>query len=247
MILRLQLFFLFLFFSSSFCVAQDSLQLNYDSVSAKIVSNQISYKTISLRSRMIWNDGNTEQEFLATIRIKKDSVIWLSLGLFGIEGARVVITPDSFFLINKLSNEYLARDFSYIENWLTFPVNFKMLQQILGGEKISIATKTSFAAKEDSAVALYDETDKLYEKARVNNTNYTIENILLKDKLLKQDLSATFTSYNLLREKPFSYRRNILINRDSQRMNLQMEILKATVDSELSFPFEVSEKMKKQE
>lgn len=246
MLFRLTFFFI-LFSTSSLCHAQDSLQLNYDTVSAKIISNQIAYKTLSLRSRMIWNDGNTEQEFLATIRIKKDSVIWMSLGLFGIEGARVLITPDSFFLINKLSNEYIASDFSYIESWLIFPVNFKMLQQILGGEKISIASKISFAAKEDSAAALYDETDKLYEKVRVNNTNYTIENILLKDKLLKQDLSATFTSYNLLFQKSFSYKRSILINRDSQSMNLQMEILKATVDGELSFPFEVNEKMKKTE
>lgn len=240
-------FFFILFCSLSLCHAQDSLQLNYDTVSSKIISNQIAYKTLSLRSRMNWYDGNTEQEFLATIRMKKDSVIWLSLGLFGIEGARVLITPDSFFLINKLSNEYLAHDFSYIENWLMFPVNFKILQQILVGEKISIDSKISLAAKNDSAVVLFDETYKLFEKARVNNTNYTIENILLKDKMLKQDLSATFDSYNLLNQKPFSYKRNIRINRDSQSMNLQMEILKVMVDGDLSFPFEVNEKMKKQD
>ena len=247
MVFRFNAILFFLFFTTEFCISQDSLLLNYDTISAKITSNQILYKTLSLRTKMIWNDGNTEQEFMATIRMKKDSIIWMSLGLFGFEGARVLITPDSFYMINKLTNEYLAREFGYIETWVMFPVNFSMLQQILVGKKINIGTKISLAAKEDSAVTLFDENSHLYEKARVNNTNYTLENLLLKDKLLKQELSATFGSYIQLNQKPFSYKRNLVINRDSQSMNLQMEIMKALVDGELNFPFELNDKMKKSE
>lgn len=62
------------------------------------------------------------------------------------------------------------------------------------------------------------------------------QKILLKDKLLKQDMTITFDSYNSLNQKPFSYKRNIIIHRDAATMMLSMEITKAQVNEELNFP-----------
>ena len=107
--------FLFLFlFTGAF--AQDSLQVNFDSLLSKISANQIQYKTLSERTILTWDDGNTAQQFNASIRVKKDSLIWMSLSMFGFEGARVLISPDSFRLINKMTNEYLVRDYSFIQS-----------------------------------------------------------------------------------------------------------------------------------
>lgn len=238
--------FLFLFlFSRAF--AQDSLQVNFDSVLARVSANQIQYKTLSERTTLVWDDGNTAQQFNATIRVKKDSLIWMSLGMFGFEGARVLISPDSFRLINKITNEYLVRDYSFIQSWILMPVNFEMLQQIIAGEKISVNEKAKLVAKEDSSFVLYLESDKLLEKVWVDTVSYTLKKILLKDKLLKQDMTITFDSYNSLNQKPFSYKRNIIIHRDAVTMKLSMDITKAQVDEELNFPFEVNEKYKRVE
>ncbi len=245
--------FLFLFLYSG-AFAQDSLLVNFDSVLAKISANQISYKTLSERTILTWDDGNTAQQFNAGIRLKRDSLIWMSLGMFGFEGARVLVSPDSFRLVNKLTNEYMVRDYSFIQSWILMPVSFEMLQQIIAGEKISVNEKATFATKEDSSYVLYLESDKLLEKVWVDTVSYTIKKILLKDKLLKQDMTITFDSYNSLnprltvgQEKPFSYKRNIIIHRDAATMKLSMEITKAQVDEELSFPFEVNEKYKRVE
>jgi hypothetical protein len=241
---KVTLFFLFL---SSGTFAQDSLLVNFDTLMAKASANQISYKTLSERTILTWDDGNTAQQFNASIRVKKDSLIWMSLGMFGFEGARALITADSFRLINKLTSEYMVRDYTFIQSWILLPVNFEMLQQIIAGEKISINEKASIAAKEDSSYVLYLESDKLLEKIWVDTLNYTFKKILLKDKLLKQDMTITFEAYNSLGQKPFSYRRNITINRDGTIFKLNMEITKAHMDEELSFPFEVSEKYKRTE
>ncbi|MDC1395736.1 DUF4292 domain-containing protein, partial [Bacteroidia bacterium] len=40
------------------------------------------------------------------LKIKKDSIIWGKFSLFGI-GATVLITQDSFFMVNSLSQEYM--------------------------------------------------------------------------------------------------------------------------------------------
>jgi len=238
--------FLFLFlFSGAF--AQDSLQVNFDSVYSKVVANQIQYKTLSERTTLTWDDGNTAQQFNASIRVRKDSLIWMSLGMFGFEGARVLISLDSFRLVNKLTSEYMVRDYNFIQSWILMPVNFEMLQQILAGQKISINEKATSVTKEDSSYVLYMESDKLLEKVWVDSVSYTIKKILLKDKLLKQDMAITFDSYNSLNQKPFSYKRNIIIHRDAATMKLSMEITKAQVNEELNFPFEVNEKYKRVE
>ena len=241
---RLTFLFLFLFFG---VFAQDFLQVNFDSVFSKVAANQIPYKTLSERTTLTWDDGNTAQQFNSNIRAKKDSLIWMSLGMFGFEGARVLISPDSFRLINKLTNEYIVRDYNFIQSWILMPVSFEMLQQIIAGEKISINEKAKLATKEDSSYVLYLESDKLLEKIWVDTENYTLKKILLKDKLLKQDMTITFDSYNSLNQKPFSYKRSIVIHRDAATMKLSMDITKAHVDEELNFPFEVNEKYKRVE
>ncbi len=241
------LLLLFFLISSAQNNSDSTTVLNYDSLSAKISSQQVKYQTLSARTRMVWNDGSSEQEFTGSIRVKKDSLIWMSLGMMGFEGVRVLITPDSFHVINRLTNEYSVRDFSFLQSWLLFPVNFKMLQEIIAGEKISIGEKASMAGIEDSNTVLYLESDKVLEKIWVNTTHYTYNKILLKDKLLKQDMTITFDAYNYSEAKPFSYKRSIAMNRNGDAAKLNMDILKISFDEPLTFPFEVSEKFKRVE
>lgn len=225
--------------------AQDTASLNTDTLLAHVAENQINCHSLSARTVLTWDDGTTSQQFNGNFRIQKDSLIWLSLSMFGFEGARAVITPDTFRLLNKMSSEYLVKHQSFIQNWLLLPLNFHMLQQLIMGEKISINEKASLVAYEDSSYVIYLESDKLLEKVWLNLQNYTLRKILLKDKLLKQEMTITFDSYNSLRDKPFSYKRSIDIARNGDTMHLNMTITKVQPDEELKFPFEVTEKYKR--
>lgn len=227
--------------------AQDTLPVNVDSLIMTINANQIQYNTLSQRAVLTWDDGNTAQQFNAAIRVKHDSLIWMSLGIMGIEGARLLITTDSFHLLNKLTNEYISGNETYIRNWTFLPVNFSMLQQIISGEKISIGEKISAAMLEEGNYLLYLESDKMLEKIWISPENYTLQKILLKDKLLKQDMLITFDSYNSLNGKLFSYKRSIVINRDTAAIHLDMDIKKVQTNIEPEFPFTVSEKFKRAE
>ena len=245
---RLKILLVILSFLFSYTVMaqsnSNSTGLNVDSITNKITNQQPAYNTLSARAKLDWEDENGEQKFQASIRLKSDSLLWMSLGVAGIEGARVLITPDSFRLMNKLTMEYTANDFNLLRNWILFPVNFKMLLQIILGRKISIGEKVSMATTEDSSAILYLESNKLLEKIWVDTTHYTIQKILLKDKLFNQNMTITFEAYNYSEAKPFSYKRNIVINRDSDVLKLNMEFTKINFNGDLAFPFEVSEKYK---
>ena len=57
----------------------------------------------------------------ANIRMQKDSVIWISAtALLGIEAVRLLITPDSFKMINRLiSEEYFTLDYNRTTRYIS--------------------------------------------------------------------------------------------------------------------------------
>ena len=224
-----------------------TIVLNYAEVLDSVRGQQLNCVTLSMRNKMVWTDDKTSQEFQGTIRMQKDSIIWASLGAFGIEAARLLLTPDSFRIKYPMQSEYSEKDVSYLRNWLSLPLTFTMLEQLLRGEPIDIKPNAGFTRPEDSVLVVYLESNTLAETIKVNPINYTITQILLKDKMLQQDMAITFDGYNLLKGKPFSFKRMVEINRAGKKVVLQMDITKAQANEYLTFPFELNERYKKVE
>ena len=63
--------------------------------------------------------------------MKKDSIIWVSITKFGIEGARVKLTKDSVFFINKLYAEAFNGDYNFFSSLLGFKVDFGIIQSFI--------------------------------------------------------------------------------------------------------------------
>lgn len=249
MLLRITFLTMLLYFpGTSLIQAQtlpDTANITFDTLTRHLFLNQTGYHTLSAKAKLSWDDGKSQQDFSATLRLKKDSIVWMSItGPMNVEAARVLVTPDTFQLLNKINTEYVGHGFSYLNNWLLFPVSFPMFQQILAGEKPDIHEKASTAVYQDSSFIIYAENNNLLEKIWVNSGNYTISKILLKDKLLTQQMSITFDSYNLLEGKPFSYHRVIEVNRDGAVLILTIDFTKIKLNENLNYPFEVSEKYK---
>ena len=88
---------------------------------------------------------STAASFTITLRIRRDSIIWMSISKLGIEGARVLITKDSVKFVNRLKNTFFVGDYAYISKLANTELDFEMLQSILVG----------------NSVEFYDEDEKL--------------------------------------------------------------------------------------
>lgn len=221
-------------------------QISFDTLVSRVFDTQTPYKTLSARTKLKWNDGKSEQDFQASIRMKKDSIVWGSLfGAMGVEGARIMITPDTFMVLNKIGNDYAVRNFDFLQAWLMFPISFGMLQQTLAGQKVDISETASMAFLQDSSFVIYYETDRLQEKIWVKPENYTITKMVLKDKKLIQEMTITFDDYKELNGKPFSYQRSVEVVRGAQVLRLNTTISKISLDEELTYPFEITDRYKK--
>ena len=73
-------------------------------VTTHVDENYIDYNTFSAKVKVDYRGGDGKSyDFNAFLRMKKDSVIWVSINAaLGIEAFRILIKPDSVFVLNKL-------------------------------------------------------------------------------------------------------------------------------------------------
>ena len=94
----------------------------------KLNINNLDYEYVSLRSKIKYADESTKQRVVATIRLKKDSILWFSVtpGL-GIEAARGVITKDEFIILDRLHKTYTRRPIREFSEKAHFDLIFSSL------------------------------------------------------------------------------------------------------------------------
>jgi hypothetical protein len=96
--------------------------------------SNLDFHTFSGKAKSTVLLGDKSQEVTANIRIERNKAIWISVtAILGIEAARILITPDSVKILNKLQGEYIAKPFSYIYHYTNPSVTFGSLQDILLG------------------------------------------------------------------------------------------------------------------
>lgn len=105
----------------------------------KNTKSTFDFEYLGMKLGVDYLKGESNESFKANVKIKKDSVIWLSISpALGIEVFRVIITPDSVKMISKIPNDkyYYEGDFNVIRDMVNMDLNFGMIQDILVGNPI---------------------------------------------------------------------------------------------------------------
>jgi hypothetical protein len=161
------LFFLVSAFSFSSCKNQKKITLNNGkcildfknarTLTTNLKANEINFTWLKAKLSAEALIDSSSNSFTVNLRIKKDSVIWMSISKLGIEGARVLITKDSVkFFTTFPKNQYFKGDYAYISKLLNTELDFEMLQSLLVG----------------NSVTFYDEDEKI--KPGIDDCSYTL-------------------------------------------------------------------------
>lgn len=135
---------------------------NARTLSSNLKANEFKFERLNAKLSADAEVDSTSASFTVTLRMKKDSVIWMSISKLGIEGARVLITKDSVKLLNRIKNNYFVGDFVYLSKIVGADLDFEMMQSILIG----------------NSVEFYDEDEKI--KPGIDNCQYTLGTIRKK-------------------------------------------------------------------
>ena len=106
-------------------------------VASELSIEEINFNYLTSSGKIRYSNEDQNVSATANIRIKKDSVIWISITPgFGIEAARGLITRDSITFINRLEKEYHAYSFQELSNKFNFSMSYDLLQSVLVGDML---------------------------------------------------------------------------------------------------------------
>lgn len=223
----------------------------------QLKENEFKFDRINAKMSVEANIDSSSNSFTVTMRMKKDSVIWLSISKLGIEGARVLITKDSVKFMNRLKSQFFKGDFSYISKMLNSDLDFELLQSLLVG----------------NSVEFYDDDEKL--KPGIDDCKYYLgtvrkrkmKRIIEKGKEYKEAAQTIYLSpekFKIMRvvffefnpDRSFDAQYNSYISIDSTQLfpqkitcnikaqkNVLIEInyTKTVFNEEQTFPFKIPE------
>lgn len=175
----------------------------------------------------------------ATIRIERDKAIWMSVKKFGFEGARALITQDSFFLINRLKGEYEAGPLSELEEKFKIPARFDLLQDILLGNPVFF-TRDLEVTTAGEELMLEGSTREFATQYRFGAGDYALREMQLDDLGQGRQLRVSSSDYRTFGglNQPFAEKRRIEIDGGSEgTATLEMNFTKIEVDGPFSMPF----------
>ena len=103
--------------------------------------NKFDYTWLGLKVDAEFLTMGETQSFKANIKMRKDSVIWISISpALGIEMIRMMITPDSLMMMSKIPDNkyYYKGNFNVINELVGVELDFEMLQDLLIGNALAL-------------------------------------------------------------------------------------------------------------
>ena len=215
----------------------DEKPLSAAKVYKNLLANRKDFKGIDGQGKFKFQDDYLSISGTFNLKSKKDSCIWVRVKKFGFEAARVFITKDSFFLINRLERTYSALPLNYLESKYQVPASFEDLQDLLWGNAPSVKPEllTLSRMTTDSIQLNYQESQYV-SSFMINALTYDITEVNLWDKRKPgQFVAFGYEGYKPVNaEDNFSYIRLIRlfaeatgkVNFDLQFSNINFEVPK---------------------
>jgi hypothetical protein len=214
-----------------------------------IQKNRVDFETFSAKVKVDFQGGDGKKnDFNAFIRLKKDSVLWISINaLLGIEAFRVLITPDSVKVLNKLDKVVQLRSVSYLKEITKLPFGFKEIQDLIIGNPIYFDNHIVSFKKESQSISVLHLGELFKHLLTLNPDNFEILHSKLDDADPSRARTAdiTYGDYESRDGKGFSTFRKITVSEKS-KLDIEMKYKQFDFNIPLNFPFGVPKNYKLQ-
>lgn len=214
----------------------------------ELAIKDIDFNYFSARSKINYDDGNNSLGATASIRMKKDSLIWISVspGL-GIEAARGLVTRDSIFLMNKFEKNYYAYSFAELSDKLNVALSYDVVQAALIGDMIRPMDRSNRIERMDQQTVVIQQEPLLDIANYISHENMKLTKVILQDKEAVNSLMLSYDDFKSLDEKMLPFSSIISANyRDNQELKTTTIAFKHNKaefsETALSFPFDIPDK-----
>ncbi len=223
---------------------------------SKLKEKELKYDWFSAKFSADYANQDKDHSFNGQIRIRKDSLIWISLTpLLGIEALRLMISQDSVKLMNRLNDTYFIGDYEYVNRFLNTNIDYDLLQAFLLGNDLQFYENAKFRASIDRGEYKLSTGERHKLKKFVRNSQeplrILIQNIWLDPdhfkithtdvKEIRRDnikLESTYTAFAPLGDQLFPGKMTYTIWAGNT-IRVKTEFSRMSLEGPLQFPFRI--------
>ena len=187
-----------------------------------------------------YKDKDQSFSFKGSIKIKKDSLIWMSIspGL-GLELGRVLFDQDSLHFMNRFDKTYFTSSYGDLSAKVKSPLTYSRIQDLLMGNSISrFDEKKYYAYLENQFFKICSASDKQIKKmqrsrrkpnqeiytAFINPENAKITSQDLSNFKLNRTLLVSYEDFELHENQDFAESIDLSLNLSYSRINLSKKL-----------------------
>jgi hypothetical protein len=213
-----------------------------DETMAKLNKNRIEFETFSgkINADYQGTDGK-KYDVNVFVRMKKDSIIWLSVnGALGIEGMRVLIDKDSVRILNKLDKEYQVRSMEYLQEVAALPLDLRSMQELIIGNPVFLDSSVLSYRLEGENISLLSEGNWFRHLITLHANDHVVLHSKLDDLDIKRNRTC-FLNYNDYvngGQGYFSTSRIISVTEKS-KLDVKLSFKQFQFNEMLTYPFSI--------
>ncbi|MBC7744890.1 MAG: DUF4292 domain-containing protein [Flavobacterium sp.] len=206
----------------------------------EIKSSMATYSTLSLRAKADLVIDNSSNDATMSIRISHSKAIWISVtAIAGLEVARVLITPDSVKILNRLESTYTQKPFKFLYEYANKEINFNMIENILAGnpfqETLTENSEINMDVKQSTITGMLGSLAYnmvFNEKNKLTQTS-------LKDNKASQSLIVGYGNFIEVQNQIFPHTVNLKSQADRKNVVIDLKYSRVGINETLEMPFNV--------
>ncbi|MCX6183122.1 MAG: DUF4292 domain-containing protein [Bacteroidetes bacterium] len=150
-----------------------------DSLASVAKRNNLDFQWLKGRFDADVDLGNEQIGFNASFRMKKDSVIWITISKMGFNVVKIVLTPDTVVVVDKIQGQYYKGNYAFFKDSLKTDIDFNLFQDILLGNFHPMFKEELYSAATEGSNHIYASPKKstLGTILETGEFNKGIENI----------------------------------------------------------------------
>jgi len=204
-----------------------------------------------------------KNSFKVSLRIRKDSIIWVNIGKGPIIVATSIITPDSIKAVVKLGDQfYIEKDFDFIKRQFDLNLDFDALQNLLIGNPLAfnpedkyktldgdinyvLSTHNQRQIDKFSAKLPKKKEDQLIKRFWIRHEDCRVVKTLINQ--LSDTSNINIEYKNFKKEDNFVVPNKVSLNADTPRDSVVLELnySRYKINKPLKFTYKVNNKYPK--
>lgn len=214
-----------------------------------VAVEEIDFDFMHGRAQMNLKDDKKEVEVKTHIRIRKDSVIWMTFSVMGVQGGKALINKDSITVVNTVKKEYYVFEYGEMSKRFGLEVTYDIIQAAMLGNLIHDKSPEDEVTEDQLFDYIRQTQGNVQIVNAINRSNRKVEKVEMKETVTENSLRIGYANFQPLGDKLFPYQGTItvlyraLTGQLLSNTTITFEYVKAEIgDRQLKFPFNIPRK-----